>query len=165
MCFITLRHQANHPYLFFLSILRKKNWLHRRFRHRSFRTLKILFPSMFRKLDVESFHSEVCELAKHKCLTFSISNKRSSEPFHLIRSEIWGPSLVLNISKAHWFVFFIDDCTKVSWIFLLKHKSYVSFILPNFRNMIKNQFSVAIKRFRSDNAKDYFKLHTFIMKV
>ena len=51
---------------------------------------------------------------------------------------------------------FIDDYTRVSWIFLLKHKSDVSFVLPNFHNMIKNQFGVTIKGFRSDNNKDYF---------
>ena len=31
-----------------------------------FRTLKISFPSLFRKLDIKSFHCEVCELAKYK---------------------------------------------------------------------------------------------------
>ena len=29
-------------------------------------------------------------------------------------------------------------------------------MLPNFHNMIQNQFGVKIKRFRSDNARDYF---------
>ena len=52
---------------------------------------------------------------------------------------------------------FIDDYVRVFWIFLLKHKSDVSFVLPNFHNMIKkNQFGVTIKRFRSNNVRDYF---------
>nr|KYP51612.1 Retrovirus-related Pol polyprotein from transposon TNT 1-94 [Cajanus cajan] len=33
--------------------------------HPSFRVIKLLFPSLFNKLDVESLHCEVCELAKH----------------------------------------------------------------------------------------------------
>ena len=79
-------------------LLIEKIWLHHhRLGHPSFRTLKILFPSLFRKLDVESIHSEVCKLAKHKRSTFSINNKRSLEPFHLIHSDISGPSLVPNI--------------------------------------------------------------------
>ena len=32
----------------------------------------------------------------------------------------------------------------------------MSFVLLNFHNMIKNQFGVTIKRFWSDNARDYF---------
>ena len=137
---------------------KEKIWLyHRRFGYPSFRTLKILFPSLFRKLDVKSFHCDVYKLAKHKHSTFLTNNdKKSSKPFHLTHSDIRGPSFVPNISKARWFVSFIDDCTRVSWIFLLKHKSYVSFVLQNFHNMIKNQFGVTIKRFWSDNARYHF---------
>ena len=40
--------------------------------------------------------------------------------------------------------------------FLLKHKFDVSTVLPSFCSMIKTQFGVNVKRFRSDNAKDYF---------
>ena len=129
---------------------------HCRLGHPLFRTIKILFPSLFRKLDVESFHCEVCVLAKHKRLTFSISNTRSLEPFHLIHSDIWCPSPIPNIYGACCFVSFIDDCPRVSQIFLLKHKSDVSFVLPNFHNMIENQFDVTIKRFQSNNTRVYF---------
>ena len=68
---------------------KEKIWLHhRRLGHPSFRTLKFLFPSLFNKLDVEGFHCNVCELAKHKHSPFPINNKRSSKPFHLIHSDI-----------------------------------------------------------------------------
>lgn len=129
---------------------------HRRLGHPSFRIVKILFPSLFSKLDVENLHCEVCELAKHKRVPFPVSNKRSTSPFYLIHTDIWGPSNVSNISGARWFVTFIDDCTRVTWVFLLKHKSDVSSVLPSFLLMIKNQFGVNIKRLRSDNARDYF---------
>lgn len=77
---------------------KEKIWFcHHRLGHPSFRTLKILFHSLFKKLDVESFNCKVCELVKHKCSTFSIGNKRSLKPFHLIHSDIWSPSLVPNI--------------------------------------------------------------------
>ena len=139
------------------SFNKEKVWLHHhRLGHPSFRVIKILFPSLFKGLDVEHFHCEVCELAKHKRVSFPVSNKRSSIPFYLIHSDIWGPSPIPNITRAKWFVSFIDDCTRVTWIFLLKHKCDVSTILPNFCSMIKTQFGVNVKRFRSDNAKDYF---------
>jgi transposase InsO family protein len=136
---------------------KEKVWLHhRRLGHPSFRVIKVLFPSLFKGLNVENFHCEVCELAKHKRVPFSVSNRRSSIPFYLIHSDIWGPSTIPNVSGARWFVSFIDDCTRVTWIFLLKHKSDVNTVLPNFCSMVKNQFGVNIKRFRSDNARDYF---------
>ena len=71
---------------------------------------------------------------------------KSSKPFHLIHSDIWGSSPIPNIFGAHWFVSFIDDCTRISWIFLLKHKSDVSFVLPKFHNMIKKISLVSLSR-------------------
>jgi hypothetical protein len=42
------------------------------------------------------------------------------------------------------------------WVYLLKRKFDVGHILPNFTNMIRNQFRVSIKGYRTDNARDYF---------
>ena len=39
---------------------------------------------------------------------------------------------------------------------MLKQKSNVSTIFSNFHKMVKTQFGVGIKKFRSNNAKDYF---------
>nr|KYP63246.1 Retrovirus-related Pol polyprotein from transposon TNT 1-94 [Cajanus cajan] len=136
---------------------REKVFLHHcRLGHPSFRVIKLLFPSLFSKLDVESLHCEVCELAKHKRVPFPVSNNMSTFPFYLIHTDVWGPSIVPNVSGARWFLTFIDDCTRVTWVFLLKQKSEVSYVVQRFFSMVKNQFGVSIKRIRSDNAKDYF---------
>lgn len=115
-----------------------------------------MFPLLFTRLFVEKFHCDICELAKHKHASFPISKKKTYVPFTLIHSDVWRPSIVSNVSGARWFVSFIDDCTHVSWIFLMKNKSDVSSVLSVFYNMVKTQFDVEIKRFRSDNAKGYF---------
>ena len=85
-------------------------------------------------------------MAKHTRVSFPISNKRSSHHFHLIH----------NVFGARWFVSLSDDYTRVTWIFLLKQKSDVSIVIPNFHSMVQNQFGVKIKSFRTDNARDYF---------
>ena len=62
---------------------REKVFLHHcRLGHPSFRVIKSLFPSLFSKLDVESLHCEVCELVKHKCVPFPVSNNMSTFPFY-----------------------------------------------------------------------------------
>ena len=114
-----------------------------------------MFPYLFQGSDISKFHCETYELAKHTRISFPISNKRSSHPFHLIHSDIWGPSTITNVYGARWFVSLIDDCTRVTWIFLLKLKSDVSIVIPNFHSMAQNQFGVQIKSFRTDNARDY----------
>nr|KYP54945.1 Retrovirus-related Pol polyprotein from transposon TNT 1-94 [Cajanus cajan] len=134
----------------------KVQLIHCRLGHPSFRVIKLLFPSLFKNLNLESFHCEACELAKHKRVPFPISNKLSTSPFYLVHTDVWGPSNIPNISGAKWFITFIDDCTRVMWLFLLKHKSEVSSVFLRFVSMIKNQFGVNIKKLRSNNAKDYF---------
>jgi len=67
----------------------------------------------------------------------------------------WGPSPIPNISGEKLFVLFIDDCTQVTWIFLMKDKSEVFHFLVNFYKMIQIQFESPIKRLRSDNGREY----------
>ena len=114
-----------------------------------------MFHTLFKGLDIQPFHCDICEYAKHTRISFPISNKRSS-PFFQIHSDIWGPSTIPNTSGSRWFVTFIDDCTRVSWIYLLKNKSDVSRIFSIFCTMVQNQFGTKIKKIRSDNARDYF---------
>jgi len=129
-------------------------WLHHyRLGHPSF---KLMFPDLARNLEIKNFYCAVCEFAKHITMSFPLSNKKSDSPLSLIHSDIWGPSNVPNISGGRWFVIFVDDCTRVVWLYLLKTKSEVTQIFPSFYNMIQNQFGVGIKRCRSDNAKDFF---------
>ena len=100
-----------------ISVNSNKNEIwnhHRRLGHPSFKTLKRMFPSLFKNIDVESFHCEVCEFAKHHKVSFPLSNTGSLSPFSLIHSDIWGPSRISNISGAKGFVTFIDDCTRMT---------------------------------------------------
>lgn len=48
----------------------------------------------------------------------------------------------------------MDECTQFTWVFLLKYKSDVNFVIPSFLNMVATQVNCTITRFRSDNAKE-----------
>jgi len=147
------------PFLSFILVNSNKTdvWNHHcRLVHLSFKTLRNMFPSLFKNLDVEQFHCEICEFAKHHRVPFPISDSRYVSPFSIIHSDIWGLYNIPKISGAKGFVTFIDDCTRMIWVYLLKRKFDVGHILPNFTNMIRNQFRVSIKGYRTDNARDYF---------
>jgi len=104
-----------------------------------------MFPELFKDLDIKDFHCAVYEFAKHKKISFPLSNKRTEFPFTLMHSDVWGPSNIPNIFGARWFVIFMDDYTRALWLYLLKTKFEVSNVFPIFYNMIKNQFGVGIK--------------------
>jgi len=51
------------------------------------------------------------------------------------------------------FITFIDDHSRVCWVYLLKGKSDVCQAVKDFITMVQNQFQINIKVFRSDNGK------------
>lgn len=126
--------------------------------------LRHLFPHLFTKVFVDSFHCDVCQFAKSHRATYSLSDTRSVEPFDLVHSDVWGPSSISNISGAKWYVTFIDDYTRVTWVFLMKDKFGVYQLFVNFFQMVKTQFGKPIKRLRSDNGKEYVnqKIYNFL---
>ena len=131
-------------------------WLqHKRLGHPPFSVLRTMFPHLFSKVSVESFHCDVCQFSKHHRSTFLPSNNKCAQPFDLVHSDVWGPSSVSNVSGAKWFVTFIDDCTRITWVFLMKDKSEVFQLFVNFFHMVRTQFGKPIKRIRSDNGKEY----------
>lgn len=96
---------------------------HFRLGHPSFILLKSMFPLIFKKEDVSSFHCDTCEIVKNHRLSFPLSNTRFTRPFSLIHIDIWRPCRVSNIFGEKWFATFIDDCARTTWLFLTKEKS------------------------------------------
>ncbi|RDX81342.1 hypothetical protein CR513_37989, partial [Mucuna pruriens] len=133
-------------------------WLyHKRVGHPPFGLLKTMFPYLFTKEFVESFRCDIYQFSKHHCATFSPNNNKSLEPFNLIHSDVWGTASN-SISGTKWFVSFIDDYTRVTWIFLIKHKYEVCQIFFYFFCLVKNQFNKSIKRLRPNNGTEFVNL-------
>ena len=49
----------------------------------------------------------------------------------------------------------MDDFTKYTWLYPLKHKSQAYTTFVTFEKMVKTQFNSHVKLFRSDNGKEY----------
>lgn len=56
---------------------------------------------------------------------------------------------------ARYYVIFVDDCTRFTWIYLMHHRSKLPNIYITFARMIQSQFSKSIKVFRADNSMEY----------
>ncbi|CAL8107557.1 unnamed protein product [Prunus armeniaca] len=65
-----------------------------------------------------------------------------------------GPARITS-NEFHWFVTFIDDCTRLTWVFLLKNKHDVASILLEFCIMVSTQFHARVRVFRTDNGGEY----------
>jgi len=129
---------------------------HYRLGHPNFIYLEKLFPSFFSNKSSKSFKCEICQLSKHVHSSYPTISYKPSNPFAMIHSDVWGPSQVHNITGTRWFVSFVDDHTRLTWLFLMKEKSKVSQIFQNFHAMIQTQFQTKIQILKTDNAKEYF---------
>ena len=131
-------------------------WLwHRRLGHLSFGYLKKLQPQLFSGLNDREFHCDTCELAKCHIISYSPSLNKSSEPFEVIHSDVWGPAKVPSISGARHFVTFIDECTRMTWVSLLIKKSDVCLAFQNFHKMTHTQYQKQIRVWQSDNGTEF----------
>lgn len=74
----------------------------------------------------------------------------------MIHSVIWGPSRVTNINGSRWFVSYIDDHTRATWIFLVKEKSKIASIFKTFHSIVQIKFNQKIQILKTDNGKEYF---------
>ena len=131
-------------------------WLwHRRLGHVSFGYLTHLFPDLYSKCKPLDFQWETSILAKSHRVPYLPSFSRKFVPFSLVHSDVWGPAPIVTTSRFRWFVIFVDDCTRITWIYLLKNNSEVAERFLTFHNMIKTQFSATLQVFRSDNGGEF----------
>ncbi|KAL4562118.1 hypothetical protein LXL04_034312 [Taraxacum kok-saghyz] len=129
---------------------------HQRMGHPSFSYLKRLFPNLFSNKEVVDFDCEICQFAKHTRVSYAPVSHVPSTPFFLIHSDIWGPSRITTSYGKKWFVTFIDDHSRTTWVYLLQDKSEVGQIFQSFHKMIRTQFQTDIRILRTDNGKEYF---------
>jgi hypothetical protein len=67
---------------------------------------------------------DACLRTKAHQLPFSRSSSQSTTPLELIFSDVWGPAID-SFGNKKYYVSFIDDFSKFTWLYLLHHKSEV----------------------------------------
>ena len=78
-----------------------------------------------------------CQLEKQPAFPFNTSESISIDIFNLIHSDVWGPSSVSSIGGSRYFVVFVDDYSRYSWIFNMKHRSELLQVYSNFAKMVE----------------------------
>jgi transposase InsO family protein len=135
------------------SAVESSHIIHQRLGHPSLQKLHLMVPSLSK---VSNLECESCQFGKHARSFFPDRvNKRAASPFALVHSDIWGPSRVVSCLGYQYFVTFIDDFSRCTWIFLMKNRSDIFSIFKTFCSEINTQFGTNIKILQSDNAREY----------
>ena len=102
---------------------------------------------------------ESCQLGKHARSSFTNRvYRQATSPFTLVHSNVWGPGRVVSTLGSKYFVTFIDDYLRCTWLFLMQNRSELFSIFKHFYEEIKTQFGVPIRTLQSDDARKYLSL-------
>ncbi|KAL0556695.1 hypothetical protein IC582_005210 [Cucumis melo] len=96
-----------------------------------------------------------CLKAKMKNLPFPMSLSTSLTPLALVHSDVWGPSPIISSHGSQFYVSFIDNFSKFTWLFPIAYKSDVPSIVQEFVPFIENQLSQKMKVFRFDGGGEF----------
>jgi hypothetical protein len=103
-------------------------------------------------------HQDVCRgcaLGKFAKASFPSSDSRSAGILDLVHTDVCGPMSRKSWSGCEYYLTFIDDYSRKTWIYFLKAKSEVFARFQEFRALVENQSGKRIKVLRSDNGGEY----------
>ncbi|KAM2001220.1 hypothetical protein EV1_008213 [Malus domestica] len=133
---------------------------HKRFGHLNFRSLQQLqehdmvigLPEMH---DSEGV-CQGCAFGKNYRVSFlRESIWRAKMPLELIHSDVCGPMQTPTMSGNRYFVTFIDDHSRMCWIYLLRHKSDVFHVFKKFKAIVELQSGFSVKKLRTDRGGEF----------
>ena len=93
---------------------------------------------------------DACLSSKAHKLPYANSTNQTRRPLELIHSDLWGPSPVLSHLEHKYYVIFVDDFTRYTWLFPLKLKSDVLETFIKFHQRVERQFNLKLQSFQSD---------------
>ncbi|KAK4386674.1 Retrovirus-related Pol polyprotein from transposon TNT 1-94 [Sesamum angolense] len=138
-----------------------QSWLwHRRLGHFNLQGLKILHQ---KKMMTDLPQIQAVEGACEACL----QGKQHKKPFpsgtswrvkailELIHTDVCGPMRTPSHEQNRYFILFIDDYSRMTWVYFMREKSEVFKVFKKFKNLVEKQSGRSIKVLRSDRGKEY----------
>lgn len=116
---------------------------HRRLGHASFSTVKRVLQDCNIRVSnsaAEFSFCEACQFGKSHALPFKSSTSHSEKPLYLIHTDLWGPAPIASTEGYKYYVCFVDDYSRFSWIFPLHAKSEAFNAFLKFKVMAENLF-------------------------
>ncbi|KAL1190130.1 Retrovirus-related Pol polyprotein from transposon RE2 [Cardamine amara subsp. amara] len=131
---------------------------HARLGHPHSRALNLILPNVV----FDNSKCESCILGKHCRSVFQNSLSIYENCFDLVHSDVWT-SACLSRDNLKYFLTFIDEKSKYTWVTLLPSKDRVFEAFVNFQTYVTNHFNAKINVLRLDNGGEYtsntFKAH------
>ena len=131
---------------------------HQRLGHMSEKGMQILHSKNLllglKKIDLE--FCEGCVYGKPKRVRFlKVGKERKKEKLELIHSDVWGRTNISSLGGSPYYVTFIDDATRKTWVYPIKHKDDVFSTFKSWKALVENEAEKKVKCLRSDSGGEY----------
>ena len=100
---------------------------------------------------LDFYFCEHCVYGKHNRVRFPSGATRAEEILHLVHSDVFGPMSVPSLGKSVYYVSFIEDFLRNTWIYFFRKKFEVFNRFKEFKALVENQTDKIIKVMRANN--------------
>ncbi|CAL2277079.1 unnamed protein product [Prunus armeniaca] len=80
---------------------------------------------------------------------------RASCPLELVHTDLCGPMQNESIGGNRYFITFIDDFSRMCWVYFLIKKSDTFNVFKKFKAFVELQSGYSLRRLRSDRGGEY----------
>jgi histone deacetylase 1/2 len=105
-----------------------------------------------------------CQQANIHQLPYPKSTSVSTIPLELVFSDVWGPAPE-SVGRKQYYVSFIDDLNKYTWIYPLKYKSEVFQKFKEFQAQVECLFDCKIVAMQTDWGGEYQRLNSIVHQL
>ena len=88
-------------------------------------------------------------------VTFAKVVHETQNHLDYIHFNLWGPSQVLSLGGARYFLTIIDDYSRKVWIYFLKNKSETFLKFKEWKILVETQVSRKVKKLRTNNGLEF----------
>jgi transposase InsO family protein len=107
-------------------------------------------------LNNENVSCEGCALGNMSKDEFpSNPDRKKRDVLDIVHTDVCRPMQTRSLGGAFYFLLFIDDCTRYTWVYFLGRKSDVFEYFKEFRTMVEKKIGKSIKILHSDQGGEY----------
>ena len=93
---------------------------------------------------------EHCVYGKQKRVRFlRVGKEKKNQRLGLVHTDVWGPAQVSSLSGSHYYVTFIDDETRKTWVYFIRQKYDVFMTSKKWKSLVENETGKRLKCLRS----------------
>ena len=84
-----------------------------------------------------------------------VGKQKKSENLELVHTYVQGPTHVQSLGGSYYYVTFIDDATRKTCVYCIKHKYDVFASFKKSKALVENETGKGLKFLRPDNRVEY----------